>query len=146
MKREISSSGTFYYKIILPVILLICTAALPTAVYFDGANGHSSAAVSLFLYLLACTVIFCLIAKKFKKVSLDDNFLYVSNYLKEITIPLSNIADVTEIKWLRGHPVTIHLNPASEFGKKITFLSKFRFSFKSHPVVTELKELAKIKL
>lgn len=145
MKRVISSGGTFYYKIILPVILLICTIALPTAVYFDGSGNHLSVAFFFFLYLLVCTVIFLLIAKKFKKVSIDDNFLYISNYLKEITIPLSNIADVTETKWLRGHPVTIHLNPASEFGNKITFLSKFRFSFKSHPIVEELKELVSLK-
>jgi len=84
---------------------------------------------------------------RLKEVSVDDNFLYVSNYLKEISIPLSKIYDVTENVWLNSHPVTIHLTSPSEFGEKIVFMPKIRFFafFSSHPVVNELKELARSK-
>lgn len=84
---------------------------------------------------------------RLKEVSVDDDFLYVSNYLKEISIPLSNIYDVTENVWINIHPVTIHLSSPSEFGDKIIFMPKTRFFalFSSHPVVKELKVLARSK-
>lgn len=84
---------------------------------------------------------------RYKKVSVDDSFLYVSNYRKEIKIPLSGIGDVTEIKWVRTRPVTIHLKTDSEFGRKIVFTPKmngFRI-FADNPIVAELKESAKNK-
>ena len=82
-----------------------------------------------------------------KRVSVDDNFLYVSNYLKEIAIPLSDIHDVAENRWVNIHPVTIRLKASSEFGDKIVFMPTARFFalFSSHPVVSELKELARSK-
>lgn len=84
---------------------------------------------------------------RLKKVSVDDNFLYVSNYQKEIAIPLSDIDDVTENLWVNIHPVTIHLKSSSEFGEKIVFMPTARYFafFSSHPVVSELRELARSK-
>jgi hypothetical protein len=84
---------------------------------------------------------------RLKEVSLDEDFLYVSNYLKEIAIPLSEIQDVTENIWINIHPVTIQLKSPSEFGDKIVFMPPARFFafFSSHPVVSELKELARSK-
>lgn len=82
-----------------------------------------------------------------KAVRVDDNFLYASNYLKEISIPLSQIYDVTENIWVNIHPVTIHLKSPSEFGDKIVFMPKARVFvfFNPHPVVNELKELVRSK-
>jgi len=84
---------------------------------------------------------------RLKEVSIDNDFLYVSNYLKEVSIPLSQIYDVTENRWVNIHPVTIHLNSPSEFGDKITFMPRTRFFalYSSHPVVNELKALARPK-
>ncbi len=100
-----------------------------------------------FVMEIVITAIFYFTIMKYMKVSVDDDFLYVSNYWKEIKIPFSDISDVTEIVWIRGHPTTIHLKTPSEFGSKITFIPKskgYKF-FKPHPVVDELKVLAKIK-
>ena len=85
---------------------------------------------------------------RYKKVSVDDQVLYVSNYRKEIKIPVSDIADVTEIKWIRTRPVTIHLKTDSEFGRKIVFTPKFnRFRIVAdNPMIAELKELAKTNI
>ena len=81
----------------------------------------------------------------YKDVSVDDEFLYVSNYRKEIKIPVSNIENVTEIKWIRTRPITIHLKNDSEFGRKIVFMPKFN-GFRivaDNPMIAELKKLAK---
>ena len=96
---------------------------------------------------IGVTAIFYFTVMKYMVVSIDDDFLYVSNYSKEISTPLSNIEKVTELVWVRGHPVTIHLKTASDFGSKIVFTPKahgFRF-FSANPLVAELNELARLK-
>jgi len=79
-----------------------------------------------------------------KRVRLDSTSLYVSNYMKEITVPLNMIADVTENRWINIHPVTVHFRVNTEFGQKITFMPTVRFFsiWSSHPIVAELKHLA----
>ena len=91
------------------------------------------------------SIFICWDSIRLKEVSVDDSFLYVSNYLKEVSIPLSEIYDVTESSWVNYHPVTIHLKSPSEFGDEIVFMPTTRFFnvFRSHPVVSELKELAR---
>ena len=100
----------------------------------------------LFVWLVGFAIIWwsCV---RLKDVSVDENFLYVSNYFKEVSIPLSEIYDVTENVWVNMHPVTIHLKSPSEFGDKIVFMPTVRMFalFSSHPVVNELKELARSK-
>ena len=83
-----------------------------------------------------------------KKVSVDDDNLYVSNYIKEVSIPLSEIREISENIWLNPHLITIHLKSSSDFGDKIYFIAK-RISFgnpwKSSPVVRELIKLVRAK-
>ena len=78
---------------------------------------------------------------------LSDDVLYVSNFFKEIKIPLTEIEKVTENIALTHHPVTLHLKNSSEFGKKIVFIPtfKFRIFYKSHPITDELTNLARSK-
>lgn len=117
--------------------------------FLGGLKGGDASLKWVFLFIwVAGTAFIWWSCIRLKEVSVDDNFLYVSNYLKEVSIPLSEIYDVTENVWLNIHPVTIHLKSPSEFGDKIIFMPKVRFmSFfnLSHPVVNELKELARSK-
>ncbi|MCB1023483.1 MAG: hypothetical protein KDB79_03780 [Acidobacteria bacterium] len=82
-------------------------------------------------------------AMRLKKVSIDSEFVYVSNYRKEIKIPLSDINDVTGYVGLHMQPVTIQLRQRTPFGKNIVFLPHFSdlSLFNTHPVVSELKFL-----
>lgn len=148
MKRQLSSKLTFLTKIILPAVCITMWTVITLTMFLG--FGESRQPLPKFLFLgfsIGGTAILYFTVMKYKAVSIDDDFLYVSNYLKEISIPLSNIRDVTEIRRVRGHPVTIHLQIPSEFGSKITFTPKakgFRF-FSANPLVEELKELARLK-
>jgi hypothetical protein len=84
-----------------------------------------------------------------KRVRLDGQCLYVSNYLREISIPLANVRDVTENRWVNFHPITIYFQNTTEFGDKIVFMPKpryfdFRF-WRSYPIVAELRRLAGVR-
>ena len=133
-------------KIILPAIWIPLFGFGVFMIFLGGMNGGPSSKWELLLVWVAGSAFTYWSGAPLKEVSVDDNFLYVSNYFKEISIPLSEIYDVTENKWLNIHPVTIHLKSPSEFGGKIVFMPKVRFAFfGSHPVVNQLKKLASSK-
>lgn len=148
MRRRLSSLQTFLVKIILPVLWLTVWGFGTIAMFFGKSAGPDQSMKWVFLVFWFAGAVFlyrgCV---RLKVVSVDKNFLYVSNYLEEISIPLSQICDVTENRWVNHHPVTIHLNPPSEFGDKIVFMPTVRFFafWSSHPVVSELKALARSK-
>ena len=142
-ERVISSKDTFFYKIILPVFLLICATILPAAVYLYDKKNNAVAAVFVFLFLLISVALFFLMTKALKKLSLADGFLYVSNYRKEIAVPLSNIEKILWFGDMR--PTMIYLKTPSEFGKKVNFYPNIKAQYnESNPIVEELKELAKL--
>lgn len=152
MKKQLSSKLTILAKIILPGFWLFIIGLITLMAFLNLETKSSSQPPPRFVFLsmfVSGAVIYYFTVSKFMAVAVDESFLYVSNFLKEISIPLSNIRDVTEIIWLKGNPVTIHLRTPSEFGSKITFIPKskgFLKFFQSHPVVAELKETAKTKM
>ena len=146
MKRRLSSLQTFLLKIVLPAVWIPLLGFFNLAAFAVGSNDPNAVPkwVLLGIWVASSAVVYWN-GVRLKTVSVDDNFLYVSNYLKEISIPLSDIYDVTENFWFNNHPVTIHLRSPSEFGDKIVFIPTARVFalFSSHPVVNELKELAR---
>ena len=148
MKRRLSSRQTVLTKFIFPAIWIPLVGFVTLSMFLDSFEGPAPPPKWIFLFAWVAGAVFvwwnCV---RLKRVSVDDNFLYVSNYLKEIAIPLSDIHDVTENRWFNIHPVTIRLKASSEFGDKIVFMPTTRFFafFSSHPVVSELKELARAK-
>jgi len=135
-------------KVMFPAVWIPLFGLGPLMMFLGGVEGADAPAKWIFLVAWVAGSIFiywsCI---RLKEVRVDDDFLYVSNYLKEITIPLSEIFDVRENIWVNIHPVTIQLKSPSEFGDKIVFMPTVRFFglFSSHPVVSELKELARAK-
>ncbi|HMS39915.1 MAG TPA: hypothetical protein PKE69_06805 [Pyrinomonadaceae bacterium] len=145
MKRELSSKQTFFLKIILPIFFTVIFTAAILVIIVSSKKGEILPLIIIFP-LIGLIGIFSMYftVMRYKKVSVDERFLYVSNYRKEIKIPVSSIADVTETKWVRTRPITIHLKNDSEFGRKIIFTPKmngFRI-FADNPIVAELKESA----
>jgi hypothetical protein len=138
-----SSRLTFVYKVIFPVIWISgfglgmigveLAHDTPLAVKFTFAT----------VWVLGTVFIMWLCAP-LKRVRAGDSALYVSNYLKEISVPVGLIDRVTENRWINIHPVTIHLSADTEFGRKIVFMPKARMAlvWSRHPVVGEIERLA----
>ncbi len=81
-----------------------------------------------------------------KRVRIDAKNLYISNYLRELIVPFSNIAKVTENQRVNIHPVTIHFRTPTEFGNRIKFMPTTRIFAQStsHSIVAELQTLARL--
>lgn len=80
------------------------------------------------------------LAWKLRSVAIDEDNLVVSSFTKSISIPWSEVVDVSEFLLSEPRIVTLHLRHKSDFGAKILFLAPYRsFAFlKPHPIVNEI--------
>jgi hypothetical protein len=147
-ERTLSSAQTFFMKFIFPTIWISMFGLGTLALFLGVLPGMKTVPprteikwffLAAWLWGTFYTSRTCL---RLKRVRIDESSLYVSNYIEEIRIPLEEIADVTENRWTNIHPVTIHLRSSTSFGDRIVFMPRTgRFAWRSHPVVTELRDL-----
>ena len=96
----------------------------------------------VFGWIIASGYLICF-ARRLKFVSIDEDFIYVSQFRNEIKIPLVDIQQVKENFMARPKLITLTLNPPSEFGRKIVFVPAplLLGAFRKHPIVEEIKRL-----
>jgi hypothetical protein len=150
--KTISSSMTFLMKIIFPVFWISIFGIVTIELCLDNLHGNNSEpppAELKFIFLsawIAGTTFILWLCAGLKRVRMDDKTLYVSNYSREIAISMSLIENVTENRWINIHPVTVYFKEDTPFGAKVTFMPKKRlFMWRRHPIVAELKRLARLE-
>jgi hypothetical protein len=143
--RDLSSGMTFFMKFIF-VGVWIVGFGVGTLALWSSPNAQVEAQWQFAGAWVAGSALIWWACARLKRVRVDGQALYISNFLKEISVPLGMIVDVTENTWVNIHPVTVHFRAPTEFGSKITFMPPARFlaMFSSDPVVAELKRLAAI--
>jgi hypothetical protein len=147
MRRTYSSPLTVFWKFIFPA-LLIGGWSYGTVQWlgeFRNRDGpaHSSGEIWLAIVssaaLVACYVWW---AKRLKRVEADDHALYISNYITEIRVPLSELTAVSERRSGKHFTLSIELRNPSAFGKRIVFRPRPRLYWSGiHPVARELHAL-----
>jgi hypothetical protein len=144
MKRNISSDMTFVYKFPFPIIWIIGFCI--TTIIIIKTGGFIFLSLILISATVAGTLFLYWGCMRLKVVKMDDEYLYISNFFKEIAVHKNNIAKITEITFINIHPIWIHLKESTEFGIKIMFMPKLRFfsSYSSHPVVQELRTFGNV--
>ncbi len=144
MKETISSQLTFFNKFIGPtgIALFGCYTLLNSyKIWAAKSTGTIVFAVLTFVALAAFVYWFCI---RTKKVRVTDDFLFVSNYLKEIKIPLADVEEITEIVWLRGQPITVRFAKPTDFGRTIMFIPPVNWlSWSVSPIVTKLEGMVR---
>ena len=123
MKTRLSSILTFYYKVICPiagsVILILVNVENPSFIKL---------ALSFVLFWTPMSLLYYYTLAPLKKISIDENFLYISNYIKEVRIPLSFIKHVDSGYGLMRAPrykVVLTLRHSCEFGTRLRFVPRF---------------------
>jgi len=147
---RLSSGMTFFYKFIFPVVWIggfgTATVAMWVQPLFQGPHAAEPLEVRLgfLVAAIAGSAFIYWSCIRLKKVSMDDRFLYVSDYATEIQVPLTQVCRVTENRWDNSHPVTIHFSSPTAFGEKITFMPTIRLFglWTSHPVVERIRTAA----
>jgi hypothetical protein len=152
LPATLSSGRTFWMKVIFPVIWIGAFAGGTLSMFlaadsWKGADGGPVDSWMKWLFLgltLFGAALIWWTSIRLKRVRMDHQALYISNYVREIVVPLSNVAEVIENRWINIHPVTVRFHTHTEFGTAITFMPKVRpFAFwSSHPVVAQIREAA----
>jgi uncharacterized integral membrane protein len=148
--RMLSSKQTFIVKFVTPALLvgvLIFVAVLAARAPRNAGVGLGDILFSipgllaLFSVVVAGYIVWWSLAKV-KVVRMDERNLYISDYFREIQVPLVDVSDVRETRWSKTHPVTIAFQYGSEFGSEIVFIPKVKLFLMggSHPVVGEIEE------
>jgi hypothetical protein len=133
MRTDLSSGGTFVMKFIFPALwgtLWSVTTGLlftnPGAVKWEGGGVPPTWAKWVFLALLIVgAVVIGRVAAPLKRVALEGDRLHISNYWREVSVPLSQIARVgIGTSWrVNNQPVAVvELATLTDFGEQISFL------------------------
>jgi len=147
--RTLSSAQSFLMKVIFPILWIGGFGAATLNLWLGTMHGPGGTGAPTFMrwqflvMWLAGAAFIGWSCARLKRVRIDREFLYVSNYRREIMVPLSTIEAVTENRWINIHPVAVRFRVPTEFGQTITFMPTARFfGWSSHPVVEELRDAA----
>jgi len=144
-KQVISSGNTFIAKFILPSVFYLIMIIGLIGLTIEREYGFVLVffIVKLIFGILVYFGFVCL-----KKVSIDKNYIYISNYFKTVKVPFNEIENVTNMT-LGGNyqPIFIHFKKRTEFGNIITFLNLAPdwFDFSKPTIVKELIRLSNEK-
>lgn len=146
--RDLSSAQTVLMKTVFPILWIGAFTVATISLFLSpeswhGSDGPPDSGLKWFFLIMTIvgTVFIWRTGMRLKRVRMDGKALYLSNFSNEIIVPLVNVAEVTENRWLNMHPVTIHFHSETEFGSQVTFMPRIRwFAFwSSHPVVEEIR-------
>jgi len=143
--KQISSRLTFIYKYILPPLILIFLIRMFFG-WLATTNPSPNMPPTFMPYIFLGYFIWSAwIGWPLKRVSIFGEKLYVSNYLKEIVIPISEIIDVSSNIFIGPQRVKIYLRDETEFGSEIIFLAKCHWvgRWSTPPIVNELLDMAR---
>lgn len=142
MKRKLSSDWTYFEKWVgLPVF---GGAAIFLIVQLIRDFREVEAGTFLFFAVwLTGAFAACRYGWRSKHVSVDEQFLYATNYLKEIAIPLSEMESVKYFGLGNVRTVTVYLKSRSDFGRSIKFNPLYHsfLGIDEPPVVEELRRV-----
>ena len=143
-KRQISSAGTFLPKVVIPTLFygLLIFALIGLTIEKD----YGGIAGVLFILLIFGTLIYFGFVK-LKSVSMDSENFYVSNYIRTIKIPISELHEVTQLTFPGNYrPIILHFKDYTRFGDKVMFFESMEstFSTSTSALTEQLRSLIKL--
>ena len=81
---------------------------------------------------------------RLRKIILDHDTLIISNYSREVSVPLTSISQVKGSRWAKTKDVIITFDHDIGFGDKVVFVPKTRWlwPWQEHPIAAEMRKLA----
>ena len=134
MRRTLSSSITPFYKLI--PVLIWCVGLFRLSYDFPKLDYPAWLAFLLFASFVSWLLGF------YKRVAIEGDTLYVSNYLKEVSIPLTEVQKVDGPDRTSAKEITLTLRDRSEFGGRIRFTPRLS---EAREIADELKRLVAVR-
>lgn len=141
MERNLSSSLTFFYKIIFPAFF---TSVYLFTFYALVESEGMQEALPLLIPLIIVIPMFYFMFFHLKKVTLEKNYLYISNFRETIKVNIKNVKTVQENRFINPRILTIEFDHETQFGQKVKLLAPLRFFIfftEPHPIVKEIQSI-----
>ena len=139
-RKDLSSPLTLFYKLIFPALIIVGLSRATVACVIGRGLAWESVGTAMMLFAVALFLWWgCM---RLKKVYIEKDELVISNYIKTIRLPLREMQDVRENRFININPVWLFLKNETVFGKKIMFMPPVRFTFFfAHPVVEDIRKM-----
>jgi hypothetical protein len=146
--RRISSSATLILKILLPTFWIVFFGAFTIGILSISNDkspilgGWKLKAGIILFYLVGVTVLYFTVMA-LKRVELDKDFMYVTNFFKTCRYPYTSIKKIKEWDYSLFRIARIYFQQPGYFGKSIFFLEskqKFEDFVKSFPELSSKLE------
>ncbi len=139
--RRISSSATLGLKLFLPTFWIVFFGVLTVAILMSGVGkspifGNWIFKGGVLLFFICGVLVLYFTLFQLKRVEIDHEYVYVTNYFKSYKYPYHNVEKIKEHNLLILHVAVIVLKQPGVFGKKIAFIEsrqKFEDFLKSFP-------------
>lgn len=125
--QRISSNFTIIYKIFLPTLWISFFGLFSIALFFRSSEELDILSTIEFKIIFAiCFLVFLILLYftviNLKRVELDEEYFYVSNYFKTYRYRYEDIEKIVESDFLLFHMLKIHLRKKGKLGKKLPVL------------------------
>ena len=149
MRRTLSSRTTILWSYVLPLLLVVGLSGALLMCWLGkirGKDGEPLSVEGLCVFTLMWALVMVGLVRTLgflKRVEVDDDALYISNYTTELRIPLSEVFAVYASGGSRGLTrVSIAFRNPSAFGQSIEFLPRLRQCWAGmDPAIRELQDL-----
>lgn len=144
--RQVSSNLTLILKIFFPTFWLVFFGLFTLAAWLAAPESGSMLGrldlrlgITAFFLTGAAMLYFTLL--KLKRVEMDKEQVFATNYFKSVRYPWSNVDKIVQQPFLGFHIMYVHLKKPGYFGSRIIFLAsraRWRLFVEEFPPAGEL--------
>ena len=121
---NISTNATLILKFAIPIFWMIFFGSFTIAAWVipgveEGAGPDMSTKIGMTLFFLAGVAFLYWGFLRLKRIEMDGDFVYATNYFKTFRYPWHNISKIEEKDYMLFRTLHIYLNKPGKFGKKI---------------------------
>lgn len=143
---HISSNWTLFLKVFFPIFWGVFFGAITLAFWLSAEAYIGGMKMSYFRLLMTSffltgLLVFYLSTMQLKRVEVDDNFVYITNYKKTARYPFHNIQKVEITDYYLFKIGKVLFRTPGIFGSKISFLAN---SFRLRNVLNQNHQLANV--
>ena len=143
--QNVSSSTTLFLKFALPISWIIFFGSLTGALWLNDIGPVMGIPLATFrivftLFFLTGVGLLYWMVIRLKRVEMSRQFLYVTNYFKNVRYPFSQVKKLEEKDYFFFKSIVIHFKEPGYFGKKVTFIpsrTSFDRFLAEHPEVVK---------
>ena len=125
--QRVSTNLTLFYKIFIPTFWIVffgavLVASLLLPYQYVGNIPRLSFQIGMVLFFASGVAVLYFTLMSLKRVELDRDFLYATNYFKTYRYPYHNIEKIEVSRFLFFSTATVHLRKGGSFGRRFRFV------------------------